>query len=345
MLKSKFIPLSVAWELTLACNMNCMHCGSSAGQTRPNELTTKEALDLCDQLNELNAKFINLTGGEPILRKDWFEIGKKIRDLGLNLSLLSNGLALNEKTISLLRKLEVYAIAVSLDGGGPKIHDSIRGIQGSFDKCISSLELLRKEGLPTTVITTVNKINLKELQKIRELVLNKGMAWQIQIAVPIGRFRKNIILSKEEFYSLALFIASTRSQYSVKKLRIMGAHSIGYHSHILRNTMVSPVWNGCQAGISVLGIQSDGCIKGCLSLPDKFVEGNIRNRPLAEIWKDPKSFSFTRHFQKKDLKNQCKDCKYGKSCKGGCTTVSTSVTGEKHCDPYCLHLIEKELFK
>ena len=70
MLKSKFIPLSVAWELTLACNMNCMHCGSSAGQTRPNELTTKEALDLCDQLNELNAKFINLTGGEPILRKD-----------------------------------------------------------------------------------------------------------------------------------------------------------------------------------------------------------------------------------------------------------------------------------
>ena len=97
MLRSKYTPISVAWEITLACNMNCMHCGQSAGESRSNELTTKEALDLCDQLNKLNAKVINLTGGEPILRKDWSDIGKKIRDLGMDLSLLSNGLAIDEK--------------------------------------------------------------------------------------------------------------------------------------------------------------------------------------------------------------------------------------------------------
>jgi len=343
MFRSKYIPVSVAWEITLACNMNCMHCGSSAGRLRSNELTTKEALDLCDQLHELNAKVINLTGGEPILRKDWSEIGKKIRDLGMDLSLLSNGLAIDEKTVSILRKLDVYAMAVSLDGGTPKTHDSIRGIKGSFDRCMSSLELLQKESLPTTVITTVHKGNIKELPLIREQILNRARAWQIQIAAPIGRFPKNLILSKEEFYSLALFIAATRRKYSVKDLAIMGAHSMGYHSKILRNTMVTPIWKGCQAGISSLAIQSDGGIKGCLSLPNDYIEGNIRERSLIDIWNNPNFASYNRKFKQEDLKGSCKSCKYSKRCKGGCETISTALTGELHCDPYCLFLIEQEM--
>ena len=136
MSRSKHIPLSVAWELTLACNMKCMHCGSTAGQTRTNELTTKEALDLCDQLKELKAKYINFTGGEAILRSDWIEIGKKVKDLGMELSLLSNGLAIDEKITPIFRKLDLYGIAISLDGGISETHDSIRGINGSFNKCL-----------------------------------------------------------------------------------------------------------------------------------------------------------------------------------------------------------------
>ena len=343
MFKSKYTPISVAWEITLVCNMNCMHCGQSAGESRLNELTTKEALNLCNQLNDLNAEIVNLTGGEPILRKDWPEIGKKIRDLGMDLSLLSNGLAIDEKTVSLLRKLEVYAMAISLDGGTSKTHDSVRGIKGSFDKCISSLELLQKEDIPTTVITTIHKGNIKELPLIREQIINKAKAWQIQIAAPIGRFPKNFILSKEEFYSLALFIAATRRKCSVKELGVIGAHNIGYHSQILRNTMLTPIWNGCQAGITTVGILSDGSIKGCLSLPNDYIEGNIREKKLTDMWNDSNFASYNRKFKQEDLKGNCKDCKYSRRCKGGCETVSVVLAGEMHCDPYCLYMIEKEM--
>jgi radical SAM protein with 4Fe4S-binding SPASM domain len=343
MLKSKHVPLSVAWELTLSCNMKCMHCGSSAGDTRTHELTTHEALELCTQLAELRAKYINLTGGEALLRKDWYMIGKEIRDLGMEVSILSNGLILDEKIISELRTVGVYAIALSLDGGTAETHDSIRGVPGSFEKCLSSLEKLQKENLPATVITTVHKGNVKELPKIRDLIFGKTKAWQIQIAVPIGRFPIDFILTKEEFYAVALFIASTRKRYSIKELAVMGAHSIGYHSQVLRNTMVSPVWNGCQAGMSVLGIQSDGGIKGCLSLPDSFIEGNIRHRRLADIWDDPHAFSYNRNCKESDLINQCAACRYGKTCKGGCTTVSASLTGAPHNDPYCLYFLERKL--
>ena len=343
MFKSKYVPVSVAWELTLACNMKCMHCGSSAGKADKNELTTKESLDLCDQLHDLNCEIISLTGGEPLLRPDCYEIGKKIKDLGIDLSIISNGLILDEKKIVELRKLEIYGLGMSIDGAKAKTHDSVRGIKGSFDKCMSSLKLLKKANIPTTIITTVHKGNLKELPQIREKILHKANAWQLQIAAPIGRFPEKLILSKEEYYSLALFIVATRKKYSVKELAVMGAHSIGYNSQILRSTMIIPVWKGCQAGIATMAFQSNGNVKGCLSLPDEYVEANIREKRLKDIWSDPNFASYSRNFKKEDLKGSCKDCRYGKSCKGGCGTMSTAITGELNCDPYCLYLIEKEM--
>lgn len=202
---------------------------------------------------------------------------------------------------------------------------------------------LKQAELPTSIITTLHKRNVKELSKIRDLILNKGIAWQIQMAGPTGRFPKKLILSKEEFYSVAMFISSSRNQYSVKELPIMGAHNFGYHSNILGNIMITPIWKGCQAGITTIGITSDGGVKGCLSLPDEFIEENIRNKSLTDIWNDPSFASYNRQFKKDELKGDCKDCKYGKSCKGGCETVSASLTGEMHCDPYCLYMIEKEM--
>jgi len=342
-LRTKYVPVSVAWELTLECNMRCMHCGSSAGTGRLNELTTEKSLDLCKKLCDLDVQLLTFTGGEPLLRKDWFEIGQRVRDYGIDLSIISNGYTLDEKSIFRFRKLDPYAVAISLDGAYAEIHDSIRRIKGSFKKCIEVLKMLRDNNVPTTVVTTIHKKNVAELPKIRDFLLDKNIAWQIQIATPIGRFPKDLILSKEEFYSASMFIASSRNIYSQKRLPIMGAHSIGYNSKILRNTMLMPRWKGCQAGISALGILSDGGVVGCVSLPDSFVEDNIRNRDIKDIWNDPEMFSYNRKFTKEDLKHSCSHCKHGKSCKGGCLTVSSSVTGENHCDPYCLYLIEKEM--
>jgi radical SAM protein with 4Fe4S-binding SPASM domain len=341
MIKYRKIPALLGWELTLNCNMNCMHCGSSAGQSRTKELTTKEALAVCDQIRELKVKSVGITGGEAIVRKDWPIIIKKLRDLGIQVNILSNGWGITKEIIDQFKTLGISSVAISIDGGIQETHDTIRNMTGSFAKCIATLEQLKQKHIPSTVITTVHKGNFKELPRIRDTIFNLTNAWQIQIAVPFGRFPKDLMLSKEEFYSLAMFIAATRKKYPRKQLVIIGAHSIGYHSHLVRNTMANPVWNGCQGGLSTMSIQSNGNVKGCLSLPDEFIEGNVKEKSLKQIWNDPTAFSYSRDFQKSQLKNDCVQCKYGNTCRGGCTTVSTSLTGMPHADPYCLHLIEK----
>jgi len=342
MFKTNNIPISVVWETTLKCNMKCIHCGSSAGQNRRNELTTKEGLKLCEDLNKLGTRLISLMGGEPLLRKDWNIFAHHIKNLGMNVTIMSNGFLIDEKIISELLKIDPYAVTISLDGGTKKIHNNIRGLDTSFDHCINSLKLLTDANLPTTVITTIHKQNLKELPIIRDFLLNKGIAWQIQMATPFGRFPRNLMLSKEEFYSAALFISTLKKQYSIKELPVMGAHNFGYHSKILPNIMLLP-WIGCQAGLTTLGIQSDGSIKGCLSLPDNFIEGNIRKKSVIKIWNDTNSFSYNRNFKKDDLTGKCRNCKHGKRCRGGCLTVSKSLTEKNHGDPYCLRLIEDEI--
>ena len=217
MLKNKRVPISVAFELTLGCNMGCIHCGSAAGNIRSKELTAKEWIELSRKLKDLGTQLIVFTGGEPLLRKDWFEIGQNVKDFNLNLSIISNGFLINEKMVTQFRKLDPYAVAISIDGAISKTHDSVRKIKGSFNKCIEVLQLLTKNDIPTTVVTTIHKGNIKELPKLRSMLLDRGIAWQIQLAVPIGRFPKELILSKEEFYSASMFIASHQPECIAKQ--------------------------------------------------------------------------------------------------------------------------------
>jgi len=322
--------------------MRCIHCGSSAGSARKDELSTEEMINLCKDASTLGCKRIGLLGGEPFLRNDWFDIAQNIKDNGMDFSIVTNGSFADEKIIADLKVLKPHSIAISLDGGTAEIHDSIRKSKGSFKKCLQTFQSLRDADIPTTVVTTVHKMNIKELPIMREFLLNKGIAWQIQIADSSGRCPEDIHVSRKEFYSIALFIASTRNQYSVKELPITGGHCIGYNSSLLPNVTIPVRWTGCQAGISVLGIESDGSIKGCLSLSPNFIEGNIRDKSLIEIWNDTNSFAYNRKFKTEHLKDGCKNCKYGKSCKGGCTSASYSSTGKPHCDSYCLYLYEKK---
>jgi radical SAM protein with 4Fe4S-binding SPASM domain len=331
------------YELTLGCNMSCIHCGSSAGQKRTKELTIKEWNNVTKQLADLNCREITLLGGEPFLRKDWYKISKEIKDRGMKIIFMSNGLLINEKTIVKLKKIEPKVVSISIDGARKETHDKIRQVKGSFDKCIEAISLLKKAGINTSVVTSINKLNFQELPELRSMLLDKDVVWQLQIAIPLGRFKKDLLLSKEEFYAAAVFIASSQSKYSRKKLKIIGTHSFGYYSKMLRNVMIFP-WNGCQAGISTIGIQSNGEVKGCLSLPPEYIEGNVRNNSISEIWQNPDFCSYNRNFKESDLNNNCINCKYGNKCKGGCIGVSVGITGKSNGDTYCLKEIEESDF-
>ena len=333
LISQRIKPSCAVWEITLKCNSNCIHCGSKAGKTRHDELNTEEALNLVKQIRESGFKGVALMGGEPLIRDDWYEIAQEIKKNRLELSIVTNGLTLNDN-IQKLKTLKVDCVSLSLDGGSAKIHDYLRGSPGAFEKTLNAINRLKEEKLPVSVITAVSKTNLNELDKIKQILLDQNIAWQIQIAIPIGRFPRELTISREEFYTVALFIAINAKKYSYKRLPVIGAHCFGYFSRFIPNLGLDP-WIGCQAGISVLGIQSNGNIKGCLTLPDEYITGNIRTQSLKTILENIR-------LKQIQTKGYCADCDLAKSCRGGC--LGTAYAIREFDEPYCLRAIENKIF-
>ncbi len=324
------------WELTLACNLRCSHCGSSAGLARQKELSKDECINLCEQLAGMGCEVVALMGGEPFLREDCFQIASSARQLGMKVNFVSNGMVV-DRFIKDIVRVDPQVVGISLDGMKEN-HESIRG-DGTWDKAISALDMLGSNGVQTTVITTVSKVNFRDLPGLKDLILGKGANWQIQIAMPFGNFRRDLTLSREEFYATALFIAKQRLKNRFEDLPVVGAHCYGYFSRVLPGCS----WAGCTAGMSTIGITSDGGIVGCLSMGnDRFLEGNIRQTPLKGIWDDPRSFAYNRDPAKMVLGPNCVRCPNGSKCGGGCNSVSQTMTGQFHNDPYCFYAIEKE---
>ncbi len=334
------------WELTLKCNLSCIHCGSTAGKERENELTLDESLKLCYELKKVGCKSVALMGGEPFLSKNFWSIAEKIKELGMDLCVITNGTIYNDKIMDRLKKLNLQALATSLDGAKETTHDRIRGFNGAFKKTLKFIDEALKRDIPVSVITTVSKLNISELTDLKDIIKNRNIAWQIQMAGSEGeRFSRDYLLDEEEFYSVGLFIEAMRRKYSTKELPVIGAHDMGYNSCLIKNIWLYDKWEGCQAGISIVGIRSNGDVVGCLSLNnDKFVEGNIRERSFYDIWNDENLFSYTRKFRKEDAGENCKGCRYIESCKGGCSEISLSKTHKLHNDPYCFYRFEKKNF-
>lgn len=334
------------WEFTLACNLNCIHCGSSAGGRRGDELSAGEAVSLCHDLKRTGCLGIALMGGEPLLRPDFWQIARLIRELGMELSVITNGTIAGGDTFSRLRELAPRALAVSIDAADPEIHDRIRGQKGAWAKTWEFIREAKAEGLPVSVITTVHKLNINELSDIREKLLGQDIAWQIQVAGAEGkRFPRELLLDEEEFYATGLFIASTRRKYPVRVMPVIGAHDMGYNSLMLDNISLAPQWTGCQAGVTVIGIQSNGNIKGCLSMADSTIEGNVRQMSVYDLWNSGETFSYSRDFEPADAGENCMDCSHLAECKGGCNEMSLMKTGKFHNDPYCFNRLEKRLFR
>ena len=326
-------PSCAVWEITLKCNSNCIHCGSKAGKTRLDELNTEEALNLVKEIRDCGYRGVALMGGEPLIRNDWYEIAREIKKNKLDLSIVTNGLTVVDN-IQKLKSLKVDCVSLSLDGGSAKVHDYLRGIPGAFEKTLNAINRLKEEKLPVSVITAVSKTNLNELDKIKNLLLDRDIAWQIQIAIPIGRFPRELTISRDEFYTVALFIAINTRKFSYKRLPVIGGHCFGHFSRFMPNLGLAP-WVGCQAGKSVLGIQSNGNTKGCLTLPDGFIGGNIRTQSLKKILEKIR-------LKQIQLKGYCAECDVAKSCQGGC--LGTAYGLKEYDEPYCLRSIESKLF-
>lgn len=322
------------WEMTKKCNLHCVHCISAADQTpRENELTTLEGLKLLEDLAELNCENIVLSGGEPFIHSDWGIFAQKIKNLGLNLYFISNGYAIDDDTLDVLYQLSPNSIALSLDGGSAEVHDAIRGKKGVFDHLVHVMKKAREMDLHISVASTMHKNNIDEIDNILKVLLEcKIPVWQIQMAKPNGRMKKEDVLSEEQYYKLAEKIVELRKTYE-DKIKIIEADCIGYYSKLSPGLDMQQ-WSGCQCGIQTLSIESNGNVKGCPNMIT--VEGNIRELSLKEIWNDHSKFSYNRRFQHSMLKGYCSECKYGNICRGGCGENPIDTAG----NPYCLYKIE-----
>lgn len=341
------------WEVTMACNMRCKHCGSSCMEKLPGELDTKRALHLCDELGELGMEYITLSGGEPTLRADLFQIITSLRENNIIPNIITNGWNITEEFVLNLKNAGIGTVAISIDGL-EATHDYIRR-PGSFLRSMNAFHLLSKNNVYTAAITTVNKKNLPELNLLKEVLIEHDVnSWQIQIGLPMGNMLKNDFLVTEPS-DMSKVVDFAYNNLNDNRIRISFGDCIGYYDMKYQKVMEKAkenntyLWQGCGAGKTSLGILHNGDILGCTSIREKeFIEGNICEKPLKAIWENELSFSWNRNLTKEKLTGFCGKCRYGDLCLGGCS--NTRLTMEKdiyQSNRYCLYFqtIKKEIDK
>ena len=336
----KLYPQKAIWEVTFACNMRCLHCGTSAGTLRPKELSTDEALNLIDELHSLDCESITISGGEPLLRKDWRELARHIKGKGMKLYFITNGYGVTEDIVRDFKELKANSVGFSFDGS-EETHNYIRQNKESYQRVINAMRLMKKHGLHFQAVTQVSNLNLGDLDHIRNALIDVGCPkWQVQMTTCTGRMERDLVLSMENYPVLIDKLIEFKKDQS--QIITWIGENIGYYGCKGSELWDDQPYFGCYAGTRVVGIESDGKIKGCLSMPEEFVEGNIRDSSFTEIWNNPEGFLYNRRFTRDTASGDCHECKYLPLCRGGCATTSVSATGERANNPFCMYQIEKK---
>ncbi|MBE8965897.1 nif11-class peptide radical SAM maturase 3 [Nostocales cyanobacterium LEGE 12452] len=338
------------WEITLKCNLACSHCGSRAGHERANELSPEEALDLVKQMAEVGIKEVTLIGGEAFLRPDWLEIAKAINEAGMLCGMTTGGYGISLETAQKMKSAGISTVSVSIDGL-EATHDRLRGKKGSWKYAFKTMSHLREVGIYFGCNTQINRLSAPEFPCIYERIRDAGArAWQVQLTVPMGNAADNadILLQPHELLDIYPMLARVARRAYQEGVQLQAGNNIGYYGpyeRLLRGRGKEhefSFWQGCGAGLSTLGIEADGAIKGCPSLPTTaYTGGNIREQTLHDIIEGAEELRFnlgagtpegTKH-----LWGFCKTCEYAELCRGGCSWTAHVFFNKRGNNPYCHH--------
>jgi radical SAM protein with 4Fe4S-binding SPASM domain len=317
-------------ELTLACPNRCVACGSDAGRARDDELTAREWGVVFRDLAALGAKRVTFSGGEPLVRRDWPRLARTASGCGMAVDLITSGAGVDAAAVRAMRRVRLDAVTVSVDGTR-EAHDQLRGA-GSWDRALGAIRRLDGAGLRVGVSTQVNRLSLPTLAELAgELERAGALGWRLQLTMPSGRGADcgEVVLDRDGLVRLHGLLARLRRR---RGLRPTVADNIGYGTRddaLMRTAarLAPRCWMGCFAGLRAVAITSDGGVKGCLSLPDSWREGNVRTEPLARIWNDPGRFAWNRAFDVASLSGACAGCPLGPLCRGGCTATALALHG------------------
>lgn len=335
-------PRHAVWELTLRCDQACRHCGSRAAVERPHELTTVECLDLVRQIAELGVLEVTLIGGEAYLRPDFLDIVRAIRAHGMYCTMTTGGRGITRELARGMADAGLGSVSVSIDGG-EATHDRLRG-QSSHRDAVAGMRALREAGVTLTVNTQINRLSLADLNTVLDLLVAEGaVAWQVMLTVAMGRAvdEPDVLLQPYDLLELFPLVDQLVARCEEHGIKFYPGNNLGYfgpYESRLRGKLPRGHGGGCGAGRNTLGIESDGLVKGCPSLPsDKWGGGTIRDHALVELWERAGVLRYTRDRTVEDLNGFCRTCYYADTCRAGCTWTGSVLFGKPGDNPYCHH--------
>ncbi len=339
-------PRLIAWELTNACNLACIHCRASAiKEPPPDELSTDEARHFVDELVGYKPIII-LTGGEPLLRADVYDIARYATGRGLRVVLATNGTLLTPDIARKLKEAGIQRVSISIDGATAQTHDAFRGEPGAFEAALRGIDILKKEEMSFQINTTITKRNLAEIPRIYDLALGlKASALHIFLLVPTGR-GEDIVedeIPPDEYERVLnwFYDKSKDKRLQLKAtcaphyFRIMRQRAKAEGIRITPETHgLEAMTKGCLGGSAFCFVSSKGDVYPCGYLPA--LAGNIRQKPFKVIWEKSHVFNDLRDPGK--LKGKCSACEYRTVC-GGCRARAYAATGDYlDEEPYCVYV-------
>jgi radical SAM protein len=351
-------PFIVIWEVTRACALKCLHCRAEAQyKPDPRQLTFEEGKKLIDQIYEMDNPLLVFTGGDPLMREDLYELAEYAVKKGLRISMTPSATPrVTKEAIRKAKEVGLSRWAFSLDGSKADIHDRFRGTKGSFELTMNAIQYLRELEIPLQINTTVSRYNLDDLDDIAKLVEKMGaVLWSVFFLVPTGRGQVADMITPEQheqvfewLYELSktapFDIKTTAAQHYrrvvLQKKKLEGKMAGIEYNKVLNQGNIGSVDGlgrapkGVNDGNGFVFISHIGDVYPSGFLP--VIAGNVRETPLAEIYRESPIFKSLRN--PSQFKGKCGVCEYHHVC-GGSRARAYAVTGDYlESEPYCTYI-------
>ncbi len=338
----------VAIELTGRCNLNCIHCRSSesaasGGAQAPDGMDTKQVVGLLGELARLSSPVVVLSGGEPLLRGDVFEIAARGNEMGLRMCIATNGVLVTPEAADGMRECGIRMVSLSLDGPAREIHDDFRRQEGAFDAAVNAAKVLKEKGIEFLVNSSFTRRNMEHIEATFDLASSLGAtAWYMFIVVPTGRGKElhEELISGEDYervlqwhYEMErsgppILVRPTCAPQYFRIVAEQARTGGGFKRRGLK--FATGRSKGCLCGQNIALIDRRGNLQPCSYLP--LSAGNVLETPVKEIWEESKLL-----LELRDTRShaECGECEYREMC-GGCRARAYFTTGSHlDKDPVC----------